>query len=315
LFSSLIMKLFFLLLIFLILGGGSFAQQKQVCFTFDDLPVVGYGVDQSTQNQILTKLVSQLTTLRIPAIGFVNESKLFRSDRLIPEQEALLNQWITCGLELGNHTFSHPDYNKVTLDVFARDVIKGERKSKEWLRSQDKDLTYFRHPFLHCGNSKLKADSLERFLIGRGYQVAPVTIDNEDYLFALAYQRAHQSRDTTLANQIGKDFISYMGEKLSYYERQSSSLFGRDIRHILLLHASRLNADYVDELADLFRKNNYRFVSLSETLKDPVYQTPITVFGNWGISWIDRWALSMGKKGDFFKGEPETPEYIKKLAE
>ncbi|MBW8326498.1 MAG: polysaccharide deacetylase family protein [Prolixibacteraceae bacterium] len=309
------MKLFFLLLICLVLGGGSFAQQKQVCFTFDDLPVVGYGVDQSTQNQIFTKLVSQLTTLQIPAIGFVNESKLFRSDRLIPEQAALLNQWINCGLELGNHTFSHPDFNKVTLDVFARDVIKGERKSKEWLRSQGKNLTYFRHPFLHCGNSKLKADSLERFLTGRGYQVAPVTIDNEDYLFALAYQRAHRSRDTTLANQIGNDFISYMGEKLSYYERQSSRLFGRDIRHILLLHANRLNADYVDELADLFRKNNYRFVSLSETLKDLVYQTPITVFGNWGISWIDRWALSMGKKGDFFKGEPETPEYIKKLAE
>jgi hypothetical protein len=45
-------------------------------------------------------------------------------------------------------------------------------------------------------------------------------------------------------------------------------------------------------------------------LQDEAYQTPITVYGKWGISWIDRWALSQGKKGDFFKGDPETPAYI-----
>lgn len=308
------MKFIFFFLIYLISGVSSVAQQKQVCFTFDDLPLVGYGADQATQNQIFDNLVSQLLKNQIPAIGFVNESKLFRSNSTVPEQIVLLNQWITNGLDLGNHTFSHPDFNKVSLEVFARDVIKGEQNSNELLQSQGKKLIYFRHPFLHCGNTKLKADSLESFLAERGYTVAPVTIDNEDYLFALAYHRAKRNRNTTLANQIGNDFICYIGKKLNYYERQSNNLFGRDIPHILLLHASLLNADYIDELADLFRRKNYRFISLDEVLKDSVYQTPITVYGNWGISWIDRWALSMGKSGEFFKGEPETPSYIVELA-
>jgi hypothetical protein len=53
----------------------------------------------------------------------------------------------------------------------------------------------------------------------------------------------------------------------------------------------------MDSLAALFRSRGYEFVSLEEALKDPVYQKEITVFGNWGTSWIDLWALSMGKKG------------------
>ena len=81
------------------------------------------------------------------------------------------------------------------------------------------------------------------------------------------------------------------------------------------MHASFLNSDYTDSLAALFRKNNYTFISMDKALEDPVYQTQITVFGIWGISWLDKWALSKGKKGDFFREEPETPEYIKKIAE
>lgn len=57
------------------------------------------------------------------------------------------------------------------------------------------------------------------------------------------------------------------------------------------------------------------FIGMDEALKDNAYHTEITIYGNWGISWIDRWALSRGKTGDFFKDEPATPDYIKKLSE
>jgi len=70
----------------------------------------------------------------------------------------------------------------------------------------------------------------------------------------------------------------------------------------------------MDALAQMYKKNNYDFVDLDTALEDEAYQTEITVFGDWGISWIDRWALSSGKKGEFFKSEPATPEYIKQLA-
>ena len=105
-----------------------------------------------------------------------------------------------------------------------------------------------------------------------------------------------------------------MEAKVLYYEKQSDALFGRQIAQTLLIHASQLNADYIIKLAEMFERNGYEFVDLETALTDKAYDTPITKFGKYGISWIDRWALSQGKKGDFFKGDPETPNFIVDLS-
>ena len=176
-------------------------------------------------------------------------------------------------------------------------------------------IKYFRHPYLQTGKTGIKADSLNKFLSDHGYTVAPVTIENEDFYFALAYKRTQVRKDTDLMKKIGFDYIVYMEKKLKYFETMAYKLFGRDINQILILHSNSLNSDYVDSLASMFRKNNYDFVSMDKALEDEAYKSPITVFGNYGISWIDRWALSKGKRGDFFRDNPPAPDYIKKLSE
>jgi peptidoglycan/xylan/chitin deacetylase (PgdA/CDA1 family) len=311
------MKHFITTLVFLLCALILYGQKKQVCFSFDDLPVVSYGITDSVyQQQLMDRLVASLHKHHIPAIGFVNEMKLFhKNGTIIPFQVDILKTWINGGLELGNHTYSHPDYNKVSFAEYANNIVKGETVSKQILAEKGQSLRYFRHPFLHVGNTKAKSDSLENFLKERGYTVAPVTIDNDDYLFAVAYKRASVKNDTALMRQIRIDFVEYLEKKVTYYEKQSLSLFGRNIPQILLLHASLLNSDCVGLLAVRFEENQYEFISMEKALQDEFYQTPVTVYSNWGISWIDRWALSQGKKGDFFKDEPVTPEYIKTMAE
>lgn len=310
------MKSIFFLII-LASASVTFGQKKKVCFSLDDLPLVNYGISDSSYQQSLTnKIIASLNKNKIPAIGFVNEMKLYdKNNSAISWQIKLLNQWVDNGLELGNHTYSHPDYNTLSFEAFSRDILKGELFTREILNRKGLTLTYFRHPFLHMGNSKEKNDSLNNFLSDHDYTIAPVTIDNEDYLFALAYKRAKDNENFALMKKIGSDYIDYMERKLKYFERQAYLLFGRQINQILLLHANLLNGDYLDSLAKMFLKNNYEFVTMEEALKDNAYQTSITVYGKWGISWIDRWALSQGKKGDFFKGEPATPDYIKKLSD
>jgi peptidoglycan/xylan/chitin deacetylase (PgdA/CDA1 family) len=293
----------------------SFGQKKQVCFSFDDLPIVSYGMDDTSfQNDLFDKLIFKLKTNEIPAIGFINEKKLFKNGSLIYFQQMLLENWVKSGLDLGNHTYSHPDYNITSFQDYCKDILKGETVTRKILKQNGKPLKYFRHPFLHMGNTKAKSDSLTDFLSKHGYKIAPVTIDNDDYLFALAYKRAYAAKDSILKLKIGHDYIIYMEKKLNYFEKQAVKLFGRNINQILLLHSSLLNSEYIDSLANMYRKNNYDFVSMDKTLEDEVYETKITEFSDWGISWIDRWALTQGKKGDFFKDEPATPDYIKKLA-
>ncbi|MGA9295626.1 MAG: polysaccharide deacetylase family protein [Ignavibacteriaceae bacterium] len=303
------------LIFFILLGFLLYGQKKQVCFSFDDLPVVSYGISDTTfQKNLFEKLIYALKENDIPAIGFVNEKKLYSQDKIIQFKVELLKQWVNNNLDLGNHTFSHPDYNLVSFGDYTQDLLKGETITKKILSNKGKTIRYFRNPFLHMGSTKEKADSLDNFLLIHGYRPAPVTIDNEDYLFAVAYKRVKIKKDSLLISRIGYDYINYMEKKLKYYEMQSNHLFGRNIKQILLLHASWLNSDYVDSLAAKFRKNNYEFITLDQALEDNIYKTDINVYGTWGISWIDRWGLSIGKKGDFFKDEPVTPDYIKELS-
>ena len=293
----------------------SFGQKKQVCFSFDDLPFVSYGItDTAFQKEQFFRLIHSLNKNDIPAIGFVNEINLYNRKGINPFEIELLNKWIDSGLEIGNHTFSHLNYFTVSFKEYSQDILKGEKLIKEILGHKGLTLKYFRYPYLQTGNSKAKADSLNRFLSDHGYTPAPVTITDEDFYFALAYRRAWGRNDANLLKQIGHDYVVYMEKRLRYFEKLANSLFGRDIKQILILHSSSLNANYIDSLADVFRRNNYEFVNMDRALEDEAYKTPVTVFGNWGISWIDRWALSKGKRGEFFRDNPPTPDYILKMS-
>ncbi len=306
---------YFVFLLFSVCTLDLVAQEKLICITIDDLPVVSYGdTSQEFSEMVTDRLLAGLKEAKIPAIGFVNESKLFDDEmELLLFQKNNLEKWLAMGMELGNHTFSHFDFNTTDFGTFTADILLGEKVSRKLAIKYQYSFRYFRHPYLHAGERKSKADSLETFLKSKGYIVAPVTIDNDDYLFARAYHLSKKAGNDKMARKIGSDYLKYMEEKLMYYENQSQKLFGRNISQILLIHASWLNADYVDDLAAIYKKNGYRFVSLDRALEDEAYQTEITRFGKYGISWIDRWALSAGKTGEFFEGDPEVPVYVKDL--
>jgi hypothetical protein len=292
--------------------GPAAAQTKKLCITVDDLPVVNYGVTDTTyQRDIITKLTNGFSGSHVPAAGFVNEKKLYDSTGLSPFRVSLLEQWLDSGMDLGNHTFSHPDINSISCADYFADVVRGETVTRQLLAARGKSLRYFRHPFLFLGSTKEKADSLSTFLAAHNYTVAPVTVDNDDYMFAVMYHRALMAHDTAQASRLGSDYVAYMEKKVRYYEQESVKLFGRPIAQVLLMHASRLNADHIGELLAIFSKCGYTFVDLQAALADSAYRTPISVYKKWGISWLDRWALSAGKNGDFFKDEPDVPEYIK----
>src|SRR2546425_8637700 len=125
--------------------------QRAVAVTFDDLPAVSVTrQDIAHYREITNKLLSIITANKIPAIGFVNEEKLYREgkwywkSRLDDARVALLQQWIDSGLELGNHSFSHPDLNTTPLDSYKADVIRGETVTSKLLRRKAMRLRYFR---------------------------------------------------------------------------------------------------------------------------------------------------------------------------
>jgi peptidoglycan/xylan/chitin deacetylase (PgdA/CDA1 family) len=289
--------------------------QRTIAVTIDDLPttsVLGNRIELAERTT--TMLVAGLKRHGIPAIGFVNESKLQPNGSFQRRRVALLQQWLDGGLELGNHTLSHHDLHSTPLAQFEREVLEGERVTRRLLAAKGMRLEFFRHPFLHTGRSLEVKTSFEAFLEKNGYRVAPVTVDNYDYLFAAAYDRAAARGDASEQQRIADTYITYMDSVIAYYEDQAIKIVGREMAHTLLLHANALNAALLDRLVERIRGRGYRFVTLSEALADPAYRHRDEYTGPAGITWLHRWALTDGRKGSIFVGEPQVPAWVEAAA-
>jgi peptidoglycan/xylan/chitin deacetylase (PgdA/CDA1 family) len=285
--------------------------RRTVAVTFDDLPFTGDGGKTSLDGlrEFTAKLLKTLGAHKIPAIGFVNERKLEREG----EREAriaLLKMWTDAGLELGNHTFAHASFYKMPLAAFQQQVIDGEPVTRTLLAARNMKLRYFRHPFLNTGPDLTTKEAFEKFLNARGYRVAPVTIDNAEWIFAQAYTQALQRGDGETARRIADEYVPYMEQMFEFYERMSRELFGREIAQTLLVHANALNADHFDRIAAMLKRRGYSFVTLDQALRDKAYEHRDTYTGAVGISWLQRWAITRGQK---FTKEPSLSPYMQQF--
>jgi peptidoglycan/xylan/chitin deacetylase (PgdA/CDA1 family) len=294
------------------------AGERAVAVTFDDLPAPATAVvsnDAGALRDNTRRLLAAITEHGIPAVGFVNEGKLFLSGESAKDAEArqgVLQMWVDAGLELGNHTYSHRSLNRTPLDQFQDDVIRGEAVTRRLLAARGKTLRYFRHPFLQVGLELDKRRAFESFLKQRSYTVAPVTIDNDDYVFAAVYADARKRGDREGASRIGEAYLRYMDTVFEFIEGVSRALLDREIKQVLLLHANALNADYFGRLAEVMKKRGYAFVRLEDALADPAYASPDTYVGQWGISWLHHWEISARKKRS---ASPDPPDWIMKAYE
>lgn len=306
---------FFTVLSILIFAFSTDAQkpQKFIAVTIDDLPVVAKNSDLKRRREITRKLLAHITGAKVPAIGFVNENKLYAGEKRDEAEIDLLRSWLGAGLELGNHTFSHRSLNSIKLTDYQNDILRGEIITKELLKAKNLKMRYFRHPFLQTGLSLEVKEELNRFLAQNDYTIAPVSIDNADWIFARAFDNALEKQDKKLLRQVGAAYVPYLEAKTAYWERQSVKLFDREIKQILLLHANSVNAEYFDDIAKMLKKRGYRFISLEAALKDEAYQLPDRFNGRAGISWLHRWALDKGREY-ILPGEPGVPDFVMKAA-
>lgn len=293
------------------------APQRTVAITVDDLPGAIPGTDKSMGDlqeleRINRAIPSVLRAHHVPGIGFVNEFKL----QVAGERDArvaLLQMWLDAGMALGNHTYSHPYFQRTPLSQFEDETIRGEVVTRALLAAAGQKETYFRHPFLNTGPTAEAKAAFEEFLKQRGYRVAPVTVDNSDWMFNDVLYAARKKNDTESAALAEHDYLDYLDVVFVYFENVSRSLFGREIAQVLLIHDSALNAECLDGLLTKLEKRGYKFVSLDEALADPAYATPDLYIGEEGFSWLTRWKLAFGQKADY-QNDPDPPKWIIKMS-
>jgi peptidoglycan-N-acetylglucosamine deacetylase len=280
---------------------------RQVAITIDDLPGgMANNLPAADVTALTTKLLSTLRDQKIPAVGFVNEKRLYKTGE-VDERIKALQTWLDYGFELGNHTFSHSSLNRVGLRAWEDDVIQGETVTRMLLAQKKMKLRYFRHPFLDTGRDLVTRQQAEAFLIDRGYRIAPVTLDGWDWMFAGLYEDAKKRNDAPLQDKIVKEYLAHHDAEFAYSEQLSARIVGYEPKQILLLHASNLEADHIGELLDLLRKRGYRFITLEDALGDSAYSLPDTYVGEEGNGWLEHWAITQGK---IPQGAPAMPQWV-----
>jgi peptidoglycan/xylan/chitin deacetylase (PgdA/CDA1 family) len=297
-----------------VLGAdGKMQPERRMAVTFDDLPGPPASLvsnDVGALRDTTRRLLASIKKHEIPAVGFVNEGKLFVEGETSTEvavRTAILSLWLDAGLELGNHTYSHKSLNSTPLETFERDVVDGETVTRGLLAGHGAKLRYFRHPFLQVGLDLDKRRAFEAFLLERGYTVAPVTIDNDEYMYAAVFADARRRGDRKTAAKVGEDYLRYMDTVVTFDEEVAQRLTGRAIPHVLLLHANALNADYFGKLARSLVGRGYRFITLEEALRDEAYSLPDTYVGRWGISWLHHWEVTAGRPRS---PSPDPPAWL-----
>jgi peptidoglycan/xylan/chitin deacetylase (PgdA/CDA1 family) len=285
---------------------GQTPPKREIAITIDDLPAGS--ANQMTGAEIVEMTTKLLTTLReqkVPAVGFVNEQKLYKKGEVDQRIQAL-DLWPENGFELGNHTFAHTSLNRVPLQAWEEEVVRGETVTRMLLAAHKMKLRYLRHPYLDAGLDLETRRQAEAFLNTRGYRVAPITMDAWDWMYGSVYEDARKRGDSALAQQLVSSYLSHTTDVFEYYEKLSKTLFGYEPKQVLLLHGNWLEADHIGELLELLGKRGYQFITLEDALSDGAYSSPDDYVGE-GTGWLDHWAIT---RGQIPQNTPVFPQWV-----
>jgi peptidoglycan/xylan/chitin deacetylase (PgdA/CDA1 family) len=292
--------------------------QRQVVITIDDVPGaipyndydVGTLANVEKINRAITKA---LNAHHAWAIGFVNERKVqVKGER--DARAAMLQLWLDSGLSLGNHTYTHLDFNDSSVMKYEDDTVRGDSITRPMMAAAGQIEKYFRHPYLDTGPTLESKTAFEQFLKDRSYVIAPVTVEDADYLFNDVLAYAREKKDRKLEEKAREAYFDYFDASFDYEEAAARSLFGREIPQVLLLHDDELNAENLSALLDRLERRGYKFVTLDEALADRAYETSNLYVGSAGISWLERWRLAFGQKIEPNSG-PEPADWAQKIFE
>lgn len=280
------------------------AQSKQIAFTIDDLPLNGPQFEVKRLQTMTEKLLSVIKKNQIPMVGFINEGLLYGKND-VDERIAILKMWQDAGVELGNHTFSHLGFKNASLADFEDDFIRGDAVTRLLLKPSKP--RYFRHPFLQMGNTRELENEFRKFIGERGYTAVPITTDTMDWMFLASYLKSLNEKDKKFQEQVSEDYLKFVGQKIDSAEKIERELFGRNVKHILLLHANELNADNFDALVKIYKDKGYQFITVEDALKDEIYRFPDKYSPT--SDWLSLWANDKGKRFE----TPQPPEYVQNI--
>lgn len=237
-----------------------------VALTFDDVPAGGGLPHDETRTAIATRLANILKANHLKGVyGFVVGSDL-QGD---PDVQQALRTWVAAGMNIGNHTWSHPSLTDVTSAEFDRQIALDEPSLSEY--AQGRDWHWFRYPYLQEGDTLAKRNQVRSWLHEHGYRIAEVTLEFNDDDWSDPYLRCSAKNDTAAIAWLEQSYLDNAAEFIRLGRQEQQLVFGHEIPNVLLLHETVFTTRMLPRLLDLLRQQGFRFASLPKVEKNRAY--------------------------------------------
>jgi peptidoglycan/xylan/chitin deacetylase (PgdA/CDA1 family) len=265
----------------LALTGVSTAQKLAI--TMDDLPLNGTLPPGVTRAETAKNVLAILKKRHVPPVyGFVNARKLEGN----ADGAEALKLW-AAQEPVGNHTYTHMDLETNPAEAFEREIEENE-PALELLAATD-NWHWLRYPYLHEGDTVEKRRAVRAYLKVRGYRIAQVSLDWEDYLWNTAYARCAAKNDAKSIAWLRSSYLNTASEFIDLGREQAKLIYGHDIDHILLMHLGAFSSTILPDALDLLKKKGFKLVTLEEAESDAVYEGDPDVGLHDAGTFLDQW--------------------------
>jgi peptidoglycan/xylan/chitin deacetylase (PgdA/CDA1 family) len=270
---------------------------QKLAITMDDLPLNGILPPGVTRTETARDVVAILKKRHVPPVyGFINAQRLEGN----PDGAEALKLWAAAE-PVGNHTYSHMDLEQNSAEAFEREIDENE-PVLELLKldspggSENDDWHWLRYPYLHEGDTVEKRRAVRAYLKTRGYQIAQVTLDWEDYMWNTAYTRCVEKNDAKSIEWLRTSYLSTASDFLDLGREQAKLIYGREINYVLLMHLGAFSSAILPDALDLLKKKGFKLVTLQEAESDSIYQGDPDVGLHDAGTLLDQWMQVKGIK-------------------
>ena len=242
------------------------ARHPIVALTFDDLPAAGDLPEGESRAHIAATLAGELRAHHLKGVyGFVNAVDVADDT---DEQEAL-RRWVQAGMNIGNHTWSHPSLTDVTTEAFEQEIARDEPVLARY--AEGRDWRWFRYPYLCEGDTLEKRRQVRAWLAKHRYRIAQVTLIFNDDDWADAYSRCVAKRDDASILWLRQSYLENAAQFIRVGREEQRIAFGREIPNVLLLHETIFTTIMLPDLLQLLHRQGFRFRTLAKVARDPAY--------------------------------------------
>jgi len=196
---------------------------------------------------------------------------LFVIGRNVEEDKGkqLLAAWDRAGHLIGNHTYSHRNFNAPDADVktYQDDILRAEALLKDFARFRK----YLRFPMLKEGDTVAKRDAMRAFLAQHDYRNGHVTIDASDWYIEQRLIARLQSNPAAKIRPYRDYYLEHMWSRAQYYNTLGQRVLGYQPKHTVLVHFNLLNALFLGDLIAMFKSKGWQPIDAEEAFTDPVF--------------------------------------------